>query len=143
MSRSDVRRALTSSQAEPLQWEVFVTPGIPIAQAERPQGVKQTYFQAMASTLIYGQRDAVLVDAFMTVAQASALADWVAAKKKEADEHLHHTWPRRPLVWSGHHPQAIPKRQGRCDVEYDPGNAGKCVSAGSRGVEGGISGSDS
>jgi glyoxylase-like metal-dependent hydrolase (beta-lactamase superfamily II) len=36
----------------------------------------------MASTLIYGARDAVLVDAFMTVKQANALADWVAAKNK-------------------------------------------------------------
>ena len=36
----------------------------------------------MASTLIYGERDAVLVDAFMTVKQANALADWVATKGK-------------------------------------------------------------
>jgi glyoxylase-like metal-dependent hydrolase (beta-lactamase superfamily II) len=36
----------------------------------------------MASTLIYGVRDAVLVDAFMTIKQASALADWVAAQSK-------------------------------------------------------------
>ena len=36
----------------------------------------------MASTLIYGTRDAVLVDAFMTVKQATALADWVASKHK-------------------------------------------------------------
>jgi len=36
----------------------------------------------MASTLIFGARDAVLVDAFMTVKQANALADWVASKDK-------------------------------------------------------------
>ena len=71
-----------SSQAEPLKWEVFVTPGIPIAQAQRPEGVQETFFQAMASTLIYGQRDAILVDAFMTAKQATALADWVASKHK-------------------------------------------------------------
>jgi glyoxylase-like metal-dependent hydrolase (beta-lactamase superfamily II) len=34
----------------------------------------------MAATLIYGVRDAVLVDTFMTVTQANALADWVAAR---------------------------------------------------------------
>jgi glyoxylase-like metal-dependent hydrolase (beta-lactamase superfamily II) len=72
----------TSSRAEPLKWEVFVTPGIPIAQAQRPEGVHETFFQAMASTLIYGKRDAILVDAFMTVTQANALADWVASKHK-------------------------------------------------------------
>src|SRR6476659_2501947 len=70
------------SQAEPLKWDVFVTTGIPIAMAERPAGVRETYFQAMASTLIYGKRDALLVDAFMTVEQATALANWVASKKK-------------------------------------------------------------
>ena len=41
--------------------------------------MRDTYFQAMASTLIYGERDAVLVDAYMTVKQANALADWVAS----------------------------------------------------------------
>src|SRR5712672_4640851 len=65
-----------------LGWEVFVTPGIPIVTHDLPPGVKQAYFQAMASTLIYGARDAVLVDAFMTVKQANALADWVASKNK-------------------------------------------------------------
>jgi len=65
-----------------LNWDVFVTPGIPIITRDLPPGVREAYFQAMASTLIYGMRDAVLVDAFMTVKQANALADWVAAKGK-------------------------------------------------------------
>ena len=65
-----------------LSWDVFVTPGIPIVTRDLPPGVRDAYFQAMASTLIYGMRDAVLVDAFMTVKQANALADWVAAKGK-------------------------------------------------------------
>ena len=71
-----------TAKDEPLKWDVFVTPGIPIASPSRPAGVQETYFQAMASTLIYGTRDAVLVDAFMTVAQANTLADWVASKHK-------------------------------------------------------------
>jgi glyoxylase-like metal-dependent hydrolase (beta-lactamase superfamily II) len=65
-----------------LTWEVFVTPGIPIVTADRPQGIRETYFQAMASTLIYGRRDAIVVDTFMTAKQANALADWVATKGK-------------------------------------------------------------
>jgi glyoxylase-like metal-dependent hydrolase (beta-lactamase superfamily II) len=75
----------TSAPVKPtpaLGWDVFVTPGIPIVVRDLPPGVTQAYFQAMASTLIYGTRDAVLVDAFMTVEQATALADWVAAKGK-------------------------------------------------------------
>jgi glyoxylase-like metal-dependent hydrolase (beta-lactamase superfamily II) len=65
-----------------LHWEVFVTPGIPIVTRDKPPDVRETYFQAMAATLIYGVRDAVLVDAFMTVTQANALADWVAARNR-------------------------------------------------------------
>jgi glyoxylase-like metal-dependent hydrolase (beta-lactamase superfamily II) len=59
-----------------------VTPGIPIVTRDRPPDVRETYFQATAATLIYGVRDAVLVDAFMTVKQANALAGWVAARGK-------------------------------------------------------------
>jgi len=66
----------------PLNWDVLVTPGIPIATSELPPGMKQAMFQTIASTLIYGKRDAVLVDAFMTVKQADALVDWVAASGK-------------------------------------------------------------
>jgi glyoxylase-like metal-dependent hydrolase (beta-lactamase superfamily II) len=65
-----------------LNWDVFVTPGIPIVMSDMLPGVREARFQAMASTLIYGKRDAILVDAFMTVKQANALADWVAAKGK-------------------------------------------------------------
>jgi glyoxylase-like metal-dependent hydrolase (beta-lactamase superfamily II) len=65
-----------------LNWEVFVTPGIPIVTRDRPAGISETFFQAMASTLIYGNKDAVLVDAYMTTKQANTLADWVASKGK-------------------------------------------------------------
>ena len=74
--------ATTQTNPVVLHWEVFVTPGIPIVTRDKPPDVRETYFQAMASTLIYGVRDAVLVDAFMTVKQANALADWVVARAK-------------------------------------------------------------
>jgi glyoxylase-like metal-dependent hydrolase (beta-lactamase superfamily II) len=72
----------TATRPTRLTWDVFVTPGIPIVTRDAPPGVRETFFQAMASTLIYGARDAVLVDAFMTVKQAKTLADWVAATGK-------------------------------------------------------------
>jgi hypothetical protein len=46
-----------------LNWDVLVTPGIPIATSDLPPGTKQGMFQAISSTLIYSRRDAVLVDA--------------------------------------------------------------------------------
>jgi glyoxylase-like metal-dependent hydrolase (beta-lactamase superfamily II) len=65
-----------------LNYEVFVTPGIPIVTRDRPPDVQETFFQAIASTLIYGSKDAVLVDAFLTAKQASDLADWIASSGK-------------------------------------------------------------
>ena len=65
-----------------LHWDVFVTPGIPTVTSDRPPGTTQQLWSPRASTLIYGKRDAVLVDAFITVEQADALVDWVAASGK-------------------------------------------------------------
>ena len=66
----------------PLNWDVLVTPGIPNATSDLPPGMKQAMFPAIASTLIYGKQNAVLVDAFMTVKQANDLVDWIAASGK-------------------------------------------------------------
>src|SRR5713226_6477031 len=88
MSRKDGNTEKTAGTLENvprpdnLRWDVFVTSGIPVVTRDKPPGVSETFFQATASTLIYGVRDAVLVDAFMTVKQANALADWVAARGK-------------------------------------------------------------
>jgi hypothetical protein len=66
----------------PLNWEVFVTPGIPTVTSDLPPGTKQQVWSPISATLIYGTRDAVLVDAFITVEQEGALVDWVAASGK-------------------------------------------------------------
>jgi glyoxylase-like metal-dependent hydrolase (beta-lactamase superfamily II) len=65
-----------------LRWEVFVTPGVPMVDSDLAPGVKQGLWSPISSTLIYGKRDAVLVDAFITVEPADALADWVEASGK-------------------------------------------------------------
>lgn len=82
VSMVTVKHDSQDSQSEPLKWEVFVTPPIPIASKDRPANVEKTFFQASAATLIYGRNDAVLVDTFMTVDQSNSLADWVASKHK-------------------------------------------------------------
>ena len=45
----------------PLSWEVFVTPSIPVETLDLPPGTQQRVFSPISATLIYGQRDAVLV----------------------------------------------------------------------------------
>src|SRR6266481_6280195 len=65
-----------------LRWEVFVTPSIPVITSDLAPGEKERPWPPISSTLIYGERDAVLVDAFITVEQSRALANWVAASGK-------------------------------------------------------------
>ena len=67
---------------ELLKWDVFVTPGIPAVTSDLAPGTKRLMWSPISSTLIYGKRDAVLVDAFITVEQTRALVDWVAASGK-------------------------------------------------------------
>jgi len=65
-----------------LNWDVFVTPGIPVVIGDLSPGTKRRLWSPISSTLIYGKRDAVLVDAFITIEQTNALVDWVAAGGK-------------------------------------------------------------
>ena len=39
---------------------------------------------------IFGEREAVLVDALTTVAEAEALAAWIALHNRKLTHHLHH-----------------------------------------------------
>ena len=65
-----------------LNWDVFVTPSIPVETLDLPPGMQQRLWSPISATLIYGERDAVLVDAFITVEQARALGKWVEAHGK-------------------------------------------------------------
>jgi hypothetical protein len=58
-----------------LHWDVYVTPGIPAETLDLPPGMHQWIGSPRSATLIYGKRDAVLVDALLTVAQAHALGE--------------------------------------------------------------------
>ncbi|WOO83272.1 uncharacterized protein LOC62_05G006799 [Vanrija pseudolonga] len=66
----------------PLSYEIFITPQIdqaptvPIPTGETPQ------WQPLSTTLISGDRDAVLVDPPFTVNETAAVAQWFASKNK-------------------------------------------------------------
>jgi glyoxylase-like metal-dependent hydrolase (beta-lactamase superfamily II) len=66
----------------PLKWDVFVSSQIPAITSDLPPGVTEMKWSPISSTLISGERDAVLVDTFITVEQNRALAEWVAASGK-------------------------------------------------------------
>jgi hypothetical protein len=57
---------------------VFTAPGKTMV-GERPKPFGEALgFDPITSTLVFGEYDAVLVDAMTTVAEAEALANWVA-----------------------------------------------------------------
>ena len=76
---------------------VFTAPGKAMV-GERPKPFGEAFgFDPMTSTLIFGEYDAVLVDAMTTVAEAEALADWIALHTATCD-HLYNARSFRPLL---------------------------------------------
>ena len=64
-----------------LKWDVLATNRQGLTR-DLPSGKEQWTRVPTSATLIFGQRDAVLVDAFLTAEQAAALVEWVAASGK-------------------------------------------------------------
>ena len=66
-----------------LKWKIFVTPGVPTVSDDFPPGETVRMWSPTSSILIFGERDAILVDTLTTTAQANALADWVEKNGKK------------------------------------------------------------
>ncbi|CAH0248518.1 MBL fold metallo-hydrolase [Chryseobacterium sp. Bi04] len=64
-----------------LQYSVFITkrPGL---NRELPSGYESLAWVPNSSTLIYGEKDAVLVDTFLTAEASQALVEWVKSSGK-------------------------------------------------------------
>ncbi|OAF15988.1 MBL fold metallo-hydrolase [Bradyrhizobium neotropicale] len=64
-----------------LKWDVLTSkrPGL---SRDLPPGKEELTWVANSSTLIHGEKDAVLVDTFLTIEQSQKLVDWVAASGK-------------------------------------------------------------
>ncbi len=82
--QSDSRTSNSGSttQKRSLRWDVFLTPSIPAIAIDLAPGEKERPWPPISSTLISGERDAVLVDTPITIEQARALANWVVASGK-------------------------------------------------------------
>jgi glyoxylase-like metal-dependent hydrolase (beta-lactamase superfamily II) len=70
-----------ASKEIPLNWDVFVAKRRGLTR-DLPPGKEQLNWVGGSATLIYGGSDAVLVDTLLTIDQNRALADWIAAKRK-------------------------------------------------------------
>lgn len=74
--------AVTRNPSTELRWEVLTVkrPGRDLPPGE--ENLRSAAWIANSSTLISGERDAVLVDTFLTTEQSRTLADWVARSGK-------------------------------------------------------------
>ena len=64
-----------------LHWDV-ITIKRPGLTRELPPGKEEPMWVANSVTLIYGKRDAVLVDTFLTIEQSQTLLDWIVESGK-------------------------------------------------------------
>src|ERR1700688_5324414 len=95
-----------------LQWEVLTIkrPGL---TRDLPPGKEELMWVANSSTLICGERDAVLVDTFLTPEQSQALLSWVVASGKNliaiyvTHGHGDHFFGLAPLLEHFPHARAV------------------------------------
>jgi glyoxylase-like metal-dependent hydrolase (beta-lactamase superfamily II) len=71
--------------SNPLHWDVFVSTETPVVTSDLPPGATERRWSPISSTLISGQRDAVLVDTFLTIEQNRRLAGWIVKSGKNLD----------------------------------------------------------
>src|SRR5208337_4904211 len=99
-----------------LSVNVFTAPGKPMV-GERPKPFGEPLgFDPMTATLIFGEHDAVLVDAMTTVAEAEALATVVIASTSTAS-----CSPKIKVAVIGSKPSGSPKGFGRSPTIGFPG----------------------
>jgi glyoxylase-like metal-dependent hydrolase (beta-lactamase superfamily II) len=81
----ETTRVTAPGASNALGVNVFTAPGKTMV-GERPRPFGEALgFDPMTSTLIFGEYDAVLVDAMTTVAEAEALANWVALHNRNLE----------------------------------------------------------
>ena len=71
----------TNGGRRPLWWKTLIKTRPGVTQGI-PAGKEALSWVANSATLIYGERDACLVDTFLTAAHARELVEWVAAREK-------------------------------------------------------------
>jgi glyoxylase-like metal-dependent hydrolase (beta-lactamase superfamily II) len=81
MSQQGLTMTLTAASNADLHWDVLTVkrPGL---TRELPPGKEDLMWVANSSTLIFGERDAILVDTLLTIEQSKMLVDWVVAHGK-------------------------------------------------------------
>src|SRR6201985_2070298 len=107
---------------------VFTAPGKTMV-GERPKPFGEPFgFDPITSTLIFGEYDAVLVDAMTTVAEAEALADWISLHNRNLETiyithaHFDHFYGLSVLLdrFPGARAIATPRTVNAMQVSFTP-----------------------
>src|ERR1700678_4068382 len=125
-----VTAPVASNMPEPnsLSVNVFTAPGKTMV-GERPKPFGEAFgFDPITSTLIFGENDAVLVDAMMTVADAEALANWIALHNRNLETiyithaHFDHFYGRSILLdrFPGARAIATPRTLKAMQMSFTP-----------------------
>jgi glyoxylase-like metal-dependent hydrolase (beta-lactamase superfamily II) len=77
----ETKMIATQTAKVALKWDVLTIKRLGLSR-DLPAGKEELMWVANSSTLIYGERDAVLVDTFLTTEQSQTLLDWVVESGK-------------------------------------------------------------
>src|SRR5258708_38409568 len=99
----------------PLKWDVFVSSQIPVVTTDLPLGVTEMKWSPISSTLISGERDAVLVDTLHYLGAEPGARRMGRSKWKESDDHLCDAWPWRSFL-RGKHDSAALSESAVCGI---------------------------
>jgi hypothetical protein len=124
-SNSSTSNSGHTTQNISLKWDVFLAPSIPAITSDLAPGEKERPWPPISSTLISGERDAVLVDTPITVEQARALANWVAASGKNLTTIYTTHVDRLPGVG-----KVTEERLKQLEVQTGSGNKNESISSG-------------
>jgi len=127
-TRVTVPVASNTPASNTLGVNVFTAPGKAMV-GERPKSFGEAFgFDPITSTLIFGEHDAVLVDAMTTVAEAEALAHWVALHNRNLETiyithaHFDHFYGLSILLdrFPGARAIATPKTVNAMQMSFSP-----------------------
>ena len=122
-SNTSTSKSRRTTKKMSLTWDVFLAPSIPAITSDLPPGEKQRPWPPISSTLISGERDAVLVDTPITVEQARRPGELGDGDGQECDDDICHAWPWRSFLWRQYSPGAISTRPVRRAAGGDQGHA--------------------
>ena len=108
---------MTVPTSNTLGFNVFTAPG-KVMVGERPKPFGEALgFDPITSTLIFGEYDAVLVDAMMTVAEGRGSRRLGCSAQPQLGDHLYNARPFRPLLRSEHSARPFPGRSGDSNTQ--------------------------